>query len=433
MNDSIFSPDFRDAPFWWDRTPRPNSGSSDLPKSADVVIVGSGYTGLSAAMQTTLHGLHTVVVDAENAGWGCSSRNGGQISTSIKPSFPQLKKRYGADAALAILQEGNKALNCVEEVVRENNLDCDFRRVGRFNGAHAPAALDLLKKKIDQTPAQLNHDSYVVEEQDQREEIGSDFYCGGVVHPHHASIDPGRYHQGLLECALSAGAEVTGQCKVMGIQPQNGSFVVETARGRIQARDVIVATSGYTGNVTPWQQHRIIPIGSYMIATEPLPHGVAEKLNPKERVISDTLDLVVYYRTCPQRKRLLFGGRVSLRETNPKVSAPRLRELMLQRFPELAAVKISHSWMGFVGYSFDHLPHIGKHNGIHYSMGYCGSGISLASYYGRMVGLKVAGDPEGETAIDRINFRGRPYYRGNPWFLAPSIFYYRWKDRLTAM
>jgi glycine/D-amino acid oxidase-like deaminating enzyme len=218
----------------------------------------------------------------------------------------------------------------------------------------------------------------------------------------------------------------------MGIQPQNGSFVVETARGRIQARDVIVATSGYTGNVTPWQQHRIIPIGSYMIATEPLPHGVAEKLNPKERVISDTLDLVVYYRTCPQRKRLLFGGRVSLRETNPKVSAPRLRELMLQRFPELAAVKISHSWMGFVGYSFDHLPHIGKHNGIHYSMGYCGSGISLASYYGRMVGLKVAGDPEGETAIDRINFRGRPYYRGNPWFLAPSIFYYRWKDRLTA-
>jgi glycine/D-amino acid oxidase-like deaminating enzyme len=432
MSDSLFSADFRDTPFWWDRTPRPNTGNNALPESADVVIVGSGYTGLSAAMETTKHGLHTVVLDAEDAGWGCSSRNGGQISTSIKPSFTELKQKYGAGPALAILKEGNNALNWVEQVVQDNNLDCDFRRVGRFYGAHTPGALDMLRRKIDGTPAELNNDSYVVEPRDQHQEIASAFYCGGVVHPHHACIDPGRYHQGLMDCAISAGAGVTSHCKVHGIDQKNGTFIIETSRGMIQARDVIVATSGYTGSVTPWQQHRIIPIGSYMIATEPLPDGVAERLIPKQRVITDTLELVVYYRLCPEGRRVLFGGRVSLSETDPKVSAPRLRNLMIQRFPELAGVRISHSWMGFVGYSFDHMPHIGKHNGIHYSMGYCGSGISLASYFGRKAGLNVVGDPEGETAIDTISFPGRPYYRGNPWFLAPSIFYYRWKDKLKA-
>lgn len=423
-----YSKDYKDQPFWWDATPRPTINNASLPKTADVVIIGSGYTGLSAAMQTTKHGLHTVVLDEADAGWGCSSRNGGQISTSIKPSYNELKAKYGAASALAMLKEGNNALNWVETVVTENQLNCDFRRVGRFYGAHSAVALKRLKQKANDTPAELNHDSYIVDRKDQHEEIGSDFYHGGLIHPHHASVDPGKYHQGLLNCATSSGTEIISHCRAKKINRTNGIFNVDTTKGTIQAKDVIVATSGYTGNPTPWQQRRIIPIGSYIIATEPLAEGVAEKLIPKERVITDTLNLVVYYRLCPQRKRVLFGGRVSLKESDPKVSAPRLRELMLQRFPALDSTKISHSWMGFVGYTFDHMPHIGKQDGVYYSMGYCGSGISLASYFGKKVGLKVAGDPEGETAIDSIPFRGRPYYRGNSWFLAPSIFYYRWKD-----
>ena len=432
MNSKLFSEEFRPTPFWWDRTPRPQLDPISLPKSADVVIIGSGYTGLSAAIQTAQHELDTVIVDAEDAGWGCSSRNGGQISTSIKPSFSELSKKYGAQTAMDILREGNNALNWVETVVTENNLDCDFHRVGRFYGAHSPGALDQLKKRIESTPNELGYDTYVVQPEDQKTEIGSDFYHGGIVHPHHASIDPARYHQCLLNLALSHGARVISQCNVTQISRHNNQFTVTTSKGTLSARDVIVATSGYTGNLTPWQQKRIIPIGSYMIATEPIDTEVAARLIPKQRVITDTLKLVVYYRLCPQGRRVLFGGRVSLKETDPKVSAPRLRELMLQRFPELGDVKISHSWMGFVGYTFDHMPHIGKHDGVYYSMGYCGSGISLASYFGMKVGLKVAHAAEGKTGIDDLSFPGRFYYRGNPWFLAPSIFYYRWKDKSKA-
>ena len=432
MNPGIFTDDYVSQPFWWDRTPRPPAGNPDLPESADVVIVGSGYTGLSAAAQTARHGLDTVVLDAQDAGWGCSSRNGGQISTSIKPSFGELREQYGKEAALAILTEGNNALNWVEQVVRENNIDCNFRRVGRFYGAHSGPALDMLRRKLADTPDELKLDAYVIGPEEQRSEIGSDFYHGGLVNPLHASVDPGRYHQGLYECARASGAEIIARCAVTNIQRQAPGFVVHTEKGRITAREIILATSGYTGKLSPWQRARIIPIGSYIIATEPVPKELIDRLMPKDRVITDTLKLVVYYRTCPQKRRILFGGRVSIKETNPRICAPRLRELMIQRFPELSGFRISHSWMGFVGYTFDQLPHTGVRSGVHYSMGYCGSGISLSSYLGAKTGLRVAGQPEGKTALDDLKFPSRPYYWGNPWFLAPSIFYYRWKDRTAT-
>ena len=428
MNHDLFTPDFKSTPYWWERTPRPDPGENGLPDKADVLIIGSGYTGLSAAIETTKRDRHTVVIDAQDAGWGCSSRNGGQISPSIKPTFGELKSKYGADAALAILTEGNNALNWVESVVNENRIDCDFRRTGRFYGAHSPAALDMLRKKIEDTPRQLNHDAFIVERDQQYSEIGSDFYHGGIVHPYHASIDPGRYHQGLLDNAKARGAQIISHCEAKHISSDRDGHRVKTSKGTILAKQVIVATSGYTTGLTPWQRRRIIPIGSYIIATEPLPNGLPEQLIPKARVITDTLKIVVYYRLCPQHQRILFGGRVSITETNPETSAPKLRKLMLQRFPELESVKISHSWMGFVGYTFDAMPHIGTRNDIHYSMGYCGAGISLASYFGMKAGLKAVGDPEGKTAIDHLAFPGRLWYRRKPWFLAPSIFYYRWRD-----
>lgn len=448
-NTVIFAPGFKQTPFWWERTPRPvfdggdGGGDGDdahshsgaaLPAAADVLIIGSGYTGLSAAIQTARHGRHTVVVDAESAGFGCSSRNGGQVSTSLKPTFPLLAKQYGADAALAILQEGNNALAFIESFIKDNNIDCDFRRVGRFHGAHSPRAFMELQQKIADIPRALNIGAYPIARDDVRTEVGTDLYHGGVVYPHHACIDPGRYHQGLLTCALNAGVEVAAHCKVSRITRNNRNlsrakqFTVDTARGRITADDVLVATSGYTGRVTPWLRRRIIPIGSYIIATEELPASTIAQLIPNNRVVTDTRKLVVFYRACPARKRMLFGGRVSLRETDARRSAVLLHRQMTDLFPQLKSARVTHSWFGFVGYSFDETPHIGRHNGVHYSLGYCGSGISLASYFGMRAGLQIIGEPRGATALDNLTFPARAYYRGDPWFLAPTIAYYRWRD-----
>ena len=425
-----FTDDFKETPYWWERTPRPAvDPNAALPAFAEVVVVGSGYTGLSAAIQTAAQGHPTVVVDAEQAGWGCSTRNGGQVSTSLKPGFPQLARKYGEEAALGILREGNNALAWVGQFIAQHNLDCDFRTTGRFHGAHSPKAFEKLKQKTRDIPPSLNIGARTVEPAEQHREIGGALYHGGVVYPHHASLDPARYHHGLLDCAQAKGARIIPHCKVSGIQQTSGGLRVTTAKGVITADKVIVATSGYTGSATPWQRRRIIPVGSYIIATEPLPESTIARLIPGKRVVTDTRKLVVYYRICPEGRRLLFGGRVSVRESGLRANAQRLRGEMLRLFPELESARISHSWMGLVGYTFDQLPHTGQRGGVYYSMGYCGSGISLASYFGMKIGLRAIGDPRGATALDHLPFPARLWYHGHPWFLAPAIFYYRWRDR----
>jgi glycine/D-amino acid oxidase-like deaminating enzyme len=196
----------------------------------------------------------------------------------------------------------------------------------------------------------------------------------------------------------------------------------------VRARDVIVATNGYTGTLTPWLRRRVIPIGSYIIATEPLDPEVMDRLFPTQKVVSDTRKVVYYYRPSPDRTRIVFGGRVTSGETSPLRSGGMLRADLIGIFPELKDVRISHSWMGFVAYTFDELSHIGKHDGVHYAMGYCGSGVGMASYLGTRIGQQVLGLEEGRTALDGFRFQTRPLYSGKPWFLPMAVAYYRWRD-----
>ena len=428
MSEQIFTDNFKAQSFWWDRSPRPEPGGEALLEKADVVIVGSGYTGLCAAIQTGRGGQHTVVVDAEAAGWGCSSRNGGQVSTSIKPGYHDLKKKYGHELAFAISKEGHNALQWIGNFIEQEGIDCDFKRCGRFYAAHTAKHFVGLTEEFEKPVKGLETDSFIVPRSEQHTEIGSDLYYGGVVHPRHASLDPGRYHQGLLERAQQASVDVVSNCKVDAIMPVQGGFELQTQKGKITAKDVVIATSGYSGKLSPWHQRRIIPIGSYVIATEPLPDELIRKLIPNDRMITDTQKLVVYYRTCTDRKRIIFGARVSKKESDARSSAPAVYQELLKRFPVLEDFRISHSWMGFVGYTFDEMPHLGKHNGIYYSMGYCGSGVSLATYFGTRIGQQVLGLEEGRSPLEQITFQARPYYKGNPWFLAPTIRYYKWLD-----
>lgn len=417
------------APYWWDQVPRPQIAQSALPPAVDVAVIGAGYTGLHAALQTARGGRSTLVFDAEEAGWGCSTRNGGQVSTSIKPSFDLLARRHGAERATAILQEGQRSLQWIAEFVRGENIDCDFAPVGRFHAAHNAAQYEALAARVEHQPKGLEVEAHMVPRNEQRNELGTDVYWGGAVYSRHCSVHPARYHQGLLDRATAAGAQLAPRSPVTGIEKQGKLFLVKTNRGQVLARDVVVATNGYTGGVTPWLQRRVIPIGSYMIATEELPPGLVDRLIPKNRIVSDTRKVVYYYRASPDRRRVLFGGRVSHQETDPRISGPLLHADMAGVFPELAATRISHSWCGLVAYTFDELMHVGRHDGMHYAMGYCGAGVGTASYFGMRIGQQVLGLDEGRTAMDGLAFQTRPFYTGNPWFLAPSVFYYRWRDR----
>ncbi|MEM7564763.1 MAG: FAD-binding oxidoreductase [Pseudomonadota bacterium] len=428
---TLFSDDYKLTPFWWDRTPRPSLEPKTLPKAVDVVVIGAGYTGLCAALQTARAGRSTLVLDAEDVGWGCSSRNGGQISTSLKPELSGLGAKYGERRALEILQEGPRSLQWVQDFIRTENIDCDLEVKGKFLGAHNAAQFKLLTERVENPVRGLETDAYIVSRSEQQSEIGSDFYHGGAVYPRIAAVDPGRYHQGILERVLQAQATVMSHCPVLDLREAGSGFRVNTASGAVQASQVIVATNGYTSPLTPWLRRRIIPIGSYIIATDVLSDDLMDQLIPQGRVLGDTRKMVFYYRACPERKRVLFGGRVSLFETDAKLTGPRLHQHMTRIFPQLEATRISHSWAGFVGYTFDSLPHLGNLKGLFYSMGYCGSGVGMASYLGMRIGQKLLDTDEGKTAFDDLKFETRPLYTGHPWFLAASLIYYQWRDSLA--
>lgn len=416
--------DMKTTPYWAEDAVRPVIPETPvLPSAVDVVVVGSGYTGLHAALVSARGGRATVVFDEGDAGHGCSTRNGGQISTSIKPSLDRLTRLYGAERGRAIRAEGVTALHWIEEFVTAEGIDCDFRRCGRFHGAHTPAAFDRLAREAEGDP-----ESEIVPRHEQRRELGTDFYHGGVVYRDYAALHPAKYHAGLVRRALEAGVTIMPHCPVAGIRREQRGFRVETACGALTARDVVVATNGYSGALLPWIRRRIIPVGSYIAATEPLPAGTIDRLFPTGRIATDTRRTVYYYRASPDRMRVLFGGRVSAMETDARLSAPHLHRDMAAIFPELGEVRLSHSWTGTVAYSFDHLAHCGVHDGIHYAMGYCGSGVSMASYLGMRLGQRLIGLAEGKTAFDGLKFPTRPAYTGRPWFLPAIVGWYRWRD-----
>jgi len=429
---TLFADDYKSAPYWWEAAPRPALPQVAPPARADVVIVGSGYTGLAAALPIARAGRSTLILDAEDAGAGCSSRNGGHVSTSIKPGFDDLAPLYGEERAFAMVKEGHNALAFIDELIRTEKIDCDWARTGRFSGAHNTTQYEALGKKIATQRKGLEVEAHLVLRAEQHREIATDAYYGGVVYPSHGGLHPAKYHQGLLDRVLAAGATVIPHCPVQAIERDGAGFAVATPKGRINARDVIVATNGYTGPVTPQLRRRVIPIGSYIIATEPLDPALTARLIPNNRVISDTRRIVVYYRLSPDRRRVVFGGRVALMETDPRVTAPLLHAEMTAIFSQLKEARITHSWHGFVAYTFDTMPHLGKwEDGVHYAMGYCGSGVSLATYFGTRIGQQVLGLEEGRTALDGLAFPTRPFYTGVPWFLAPTLVWYRLRDRIN--
>lgn len=428
----LFSPEFKDEPYWWDASAPWNSApDAVLPTDVDVAIIGSGYTGLQAAVQTARAGLSTVVLDAEFAGWGCSTRNGGQISTSVKLSWSVLAKRYGEATATAIRTEAQASLEYIQRFIRDETISCSLHASGRFHGAHSARAYDKLHLEVDTKHPGDRIEAYLIPPEEITAELGTCAYYGGIVYPHHASLDPGRYHAGLLGIAQSAGASVRTQCRVHNYEKVTGGFRLSTSKGGMRAQKLIIATNGHTGKLTPWLQRRVIPIGSYIIATEEIPATLMQQLMPTNRVLSDTRKLVCYYRPSPDRKRILFGGRVSLSESDPRITGPKLHREMVKIFPELRNVRISHSWAGYVAYTFDTTMHAGEQDGVYHATGYCGSGVGMASYLGMRIGQQVAYPDEARSAFAAIPFPTRPLYTGNPWFLAPSIMAYRLMDRLS--
>ena len=369
-------------------------------------MVGSGYSGLTAALTCARGGRDVVVLESGDPGQGASSRNGGMCGGAFKLGFHELSEKLGLADAAAIYREGKIALDYLEHLIESEQINCHFSRMGRFTGAHAPSHYEAMAHNAEALAKHAGIESYMVPKAEQHREIGSDVYYGGVVYPRDGGLHPALYHQGLLDRVRGAGALVAANTPVSDITRDGPGFTVTTPRGRIQARDVVVATNGYTGRSTPWLRRRLIPVGSFIIATEPIAPEVMKRLAPTGRMLTDSKKILYYFRPSPDGKRILFGGRAAFANSDQRVTGARLRKFMLGVWPELADVKITHSWTGNVAFTLDKLPHGGVQDGMHYAIGYCGSGVVKATYLGHKTGQAILGDPDAATPLSNRTFPG---------------------------
>jgi glycine/D-amino acid oxidase-like deaminating enzyme len=260
--------------------------------------------------------------------------------------------------------------------------------------------------------------------------MASDYYHGGMVVERAACLHPALYYKGLLDAVRRRGIPVCAEAPVGRISQENGFWRVRTGRGDVLAGDVVIATNGYTGDVTPQLKRRLIPVASHIIATEELPADLAASLIPKKRTLSDTRRVLTYYRLSPDHRRVIFGGRARFTQASPSVTAPILHRFMLDRFPQLKGVKVTHAWTGNVAFTLDAVPHMGQQDGMHYLLGCNGSGVAMMTYLGTQTARKIAGVANYACHFDTEEFPDHPLYSGNPWFLPVVGSWYRFRDNL---
>ncbi len=416
-------------PYWWEATPLEVSTTPEIPQKTDVVIVGAGYAGLSAALTLSRAGRSVIVFDAMRAGEGASRRNGGIASGNIKLPFDNMIETFGLDRAKRFYGEGVAAREYLTGLIQAEQIDCDFDPVGRFTGASSPRDYEALGRESDLLNQHFGLGVEMVARADQHRELGTELYYGGQVRPNIAGVHPGLLHRGLLHCAEAAGAVVVAETPVLNIARTNDGHTVTTARGALMARDVIVATNGYTDDAMTWLRRRIIAIPSQIVATEAIPTGTLQRLMPKRRMVGDTRSLYNYYRPSPDQTRIIFGGRRGADSDDPNRKASHLQHNLVEIFPELKGIGLTHSWWGYTGYTFDFLPKLAINDGVRYAVGFCGSGVVWAPWLGMKAALSVLGAAEATSIFDEDPLQTRPLYHGKPWFLPAVIAWYGLKDR----
>lgn len=399
-------------PYWWDALPeRSSNAGKALPRHCDVAIVGSGFTGLSAALTLLRNGRQAVVFEREQAGYGASTRNGGQVgSGNQKFRVKKLIALRGRKKAEDMLREGTRMLDYIAGLIAEEKIDCHFRCGGRFRAAIRPEHYEAMAADMRDLKEIAGVESFMVPKSEQSSEIGSDAFFGGSVLPNDASLHPRLYHAGLMERIQSAGGLILDHTPVVGIAATNGGFNIRTSAGDCFARNVIIATNGYTDGLVPELGRRIVPIGSAIIATDEISEDVFNRLLPNNRVYGNTNRVFYYFRGAPDARRILWGGRIGrLASNRSPVAFGHLARDMLAVFPDLKDVHITHAWDGLIGYTFDEVPHLGcAASGVHYALGYCGTGVSRATYFGNKIALQVLAKPEGQTSFDDLTFPAFP-------------------------
>jgi glycine/D-amino acid oxidase-like deaminating enzyme len=429
----------RQTNYWLQTVPELVSGSGGaLPEHVDVAVVGAGFCGLSAARTLAKRGVGVAVLEAETIGWGASCRNGGMVLTGMKLPVPALIARYGRAAVQRMYAASLDSIDLVERIVKEEAIECNFSRCGHLEVACKQGHFDGFARSAAQIKREFNHDLRIVQKGELDTEIGSRIYYGGMVDESSAGLNPARFVAGLANAARRAGALLYDHTRVTKIHPTltgaKKGLQVETARGRVTAEEVLLASGAYTAEAVPALRKKVIPIGSYIIATEVLPAELARQLSPQNRMIYDSKHFLYYYRLTPDG-RMLFGGRAAFfpeSENTVRKSAELLRKGMIDVYPQLQNTRVEYVWGGTLDFAFDVMPHSGRMDGMYFALGFAGHGVAAATWMGAKLAGVICGDAE-DNPFSKIAFPSAPIglRSGNTWALPLAGAYYRVLDWLT--
>jgi glycine/D-amino acid oxidase-like deaminating enzyme len=431
MATSTLNRDYERRPYWHATMPPvPDRSGKPLPDSVDVVVVGGGYTGVAAARRLAQQGATVTLLEAHELGWGASTRNGGIIHPGYKWGPKALIRRYGEEQGRALFRETLDAYAYVRDVIATERIDAEFREHGHLELAYGASHVPGLDEERESL-AIMGVASRVVAGDELRAEIGTDAFPAALAVEGSGLLHPGKWFAAAVGLAEAAGADLHSGVRARAIRPQaDGRAVVETDRGAILTGNVLVATNGYTDGAAPSLRRRILPVGSYIIATEPLPPDLARSLAPTDRAFFDTKNFLNYWHVS-QDHRMVFGGRVSFWPTNVDHTAELLHRRLLELHPELADHRIEFSWGGKVALTMDRMPHAGRKGPLAWAMGYCGTGVAMSTYLGTRMAEWLGGGEQ--PALARLGFPLVPApYEGRPWFLPIVGEWYRFRDRLVA-
>lgn len=428
MTHHPLSSNFSTIPYWQSATTAMHDPQPELQRRTDVVVIGAGLTGAAAAETLAKAGREVVLLDAVEPGKGASSRNGAMLGRYFKHSFGSLMEQRGLDCAKAYFAELSEVYDFAVAKIDGLRAETGLRHCGRIVGAVTSGHRDRLYREWE---LRAKHNGEAVEFLEAGDPaLPTDRYCGGIRIVQNASLQPALYTNAMLAAAVGAGTILHGQTPVQGVIKESNEFVVHTPRGQIRARDVVLATNGYTPSGQRWHHQRLIPIVAFMAATEPLPAEISARLQAGHSTYHDNRKNSTYYQLSSDG-RLVLGGRTGLYHGSLAQLAIKLHQEICYFYPELAKIKITHAWTGRCAATGDLFPHVGTHDGVHFAMGYCFSGLAMAPWLGRKAALSVLGRSDEARSLFRLDDMPRVFWpKRQTWLMPLAMQYFRWREPL---
>jgi glycine/D-amino acid oxidase-like deaminating enzyme len=421
--------------YWLDTAPPFGEGAVEPLESlgkVDVAIVGAGFTGLSAALALARRKGSVVVLEAKRIAAEASGRNGGHCNNGVANDYAGLVERFGEAKARAMYRDFDDGVDTVERIVREEAIACDFVRCGKLKLAAKPQHFAGLARQYERLSRDVDTGLELIEPARMREEIASDSFHGALLQKKSAQMHMGRFGIGLAQAAARRGTRIYEGAQVTGLERISGrAHRIVTTRGTLEASQVLLATGTSRPGPLGWFRRRLVPVGSFIVVTEPLSRELLARLLPKRRNYTTSRIIGNYFRATPDN-RLLFGGRARFAMSNPTSDAKSggiLRAAMERTFPDLRGVRLDYCWGGLVDMTVDRLPRAGEHNGLLYSMGYSGHGVQMSVRMGEVMADVIDGRKPASPWLE-LDWRAIPGNFGEPWFLPFVGAYYRVQDML---